>query len=136
MKANIEQVIQSLRDFGPMSISQIGNHVDLTHRQISSALSWLERKNQIFFAGTRKNDRKFDENIYTIEEQFLPYQEKKKPKEYSMIEHITSKPFSENEMHYGREGKRFSWSDIEKEALEVNYHPNNDELNYSPFKQF
>ena len=133
MKTNIQLVLDSLNEFGPMSISQISNHIDLTHRQISSTLSWLETKQLIFFYGTRKNDRKHEENIYTTEEELKTFQSENKPKEHAKIESITTKPWSANELHYGRDGKRFNWSDIEKEAKAVMYHPENKAMNRLPF---
>jgi predicted transcriptional regulator len=44
-----------------------------------------------------------------------------------------NRPWSKDEMHYGREGQRFTWDDVRIEANMIDYRPNNTELNKSPF---
>jgi hypothetical protein len=113
----------------------------LTARQINSCISILLDKGLIKVVGSGIGDANKTSNLYaksTEEEQRVL----KRNREWDLTtpqltkKESSMKPFSNDEMHYGKAGKKWTWEDVQQEAKRVQYNEGNTFKNRLPINYY
>lgn len=137
-----EQVFLAIKE-GYTIKSAIMNYTGLTHKQVQNNLGVLLNKGIIESNYITPINKSGDRCVYSI----TPFYRIKKIEDSNNFlftypylvkqsyKSIENEAFSKNEMHYGLEGRKWSWEDVEKEAFEINYDPENISMNYMPIMQ-
>ena len=111
-----QQVLSCIRDFRSIGLVKlIGKR---PHKKTSiSIYSWV------------KNEKEQESLRFEHERNILnsknTQRDSEKKRRYFRDLVTRDEPFSQNEEHYGREGKKYTWDDVKHEASLVQYRENN-----------
>ncbi len=120
----IQQKVYKRLNGNPKSIIDIQDGTDLTLKQVSTAISsmmdrgWVKVNGEIKY-GTQRAVSLYVKAMPSQYKELSVYRHRGFAKQV-YIPHV-EKPFSTNELHYGKDGKKWLWVDIEQEAKQAGY---------------
>ena len=121
---NIDRVYNSMK-LQPLTSHNVSELLGISISQATSYITTLLYEGKIDIVGNERVNGRL-RRIYKAKKYAPSFNQLKKM--YERVDRLRNVPFreypfSKDEMHYGKDGKKWSWQDVETEAKTIYYHP-------------